>query len=366
MSYNLDGGKAKDGDEDDYKDSSVTTGSDYTVTNKTPEKEGFTFKGWKVTEGTPTGDPIPGRNITINNKTTLTAVWEKNPDPTDPEKPVDPEKPEKPEKPVEPEKPVKPEKPVFPGLPIQWIPINPSLPHWPTLAEVGYVPPMLRRELHETYIIGYPDGTVRPLGNITRAEAATIFFRLLTDDVREKNLTTENPFSDVNVPEWYTRAISTMHKLGIVEGRDAKHFEPNAPITRAELTAMCVRFVNFGTVEGDMTFNDLGNHWAKNEIERARVLGWTNGYPDGTFRPDQNMSRAEVVTMINRVLARVPETEKDLLPEMRRWIDNKPSDWYYLAIQEATNTHEYVRKGRIHETWQRILKDPEWIRYEKY
>lgn len=224
------------------------------------------------------------------------------------------------------------------------------------------VPPMLNGDDHFAYVIGYEDGTVKPDGQITRAEVATIIFRLLDPEVRDENLTTENSFTDVNEGDWYNTAISTLVELGIIEGRSDTIFDPNAPITRAEFATLFARFDESG-VKPDGGFTDVTTHWARESIERAAALGWINGYEDGTFRPDNKITRAEAMTMINRVLNRDPEDESDLLPDMRVWSDNKPGTWYYFAVQEATNSHEYTRPD-AHEDWTEITADPNWERYQ--
>lgn len=225
------------------------------------------------------------------------------------------------------------------------------------------VPPMLNGDDHFAYVIGYEDGTVRPDGSITRAEVATIIFRLLDGEVRDGNLTTVNDFTDVNEGDWYNTAISTLVKLGIIDGRTATTFDPNAPITRAEFATLFARFDESG-IEPDSDFKDIATHWAREYIERAAALGWINGYEDGTFRPDNKITRAEAMTMINRVLNREPEDEGDLLPDMRVWSDNQPGTWYYLAVQEATNSHDYTRHNAPYEHWTEITADPDWERYQ--
>lgn len=225
------------------------------------------------------------------------------------------------------------------------------------------VPDMLNGDDHDAYVIGYPDGNVHPQGNISRAETATIFFRLLKADTRDGNLTAENVFADVANGKWFNKAVSTMAKLGIVKGRSAETFAPDAPITRAEFAAICARF-NTKPTNTSNSFSDISGHWAEAEIERAVAFGWIAGYPDGTFRPDTYITRAEAMTMINRVLCRMPQDEKDLLRTMVVWPDNKPTDWYYLAVQEATNSHEFERKGAVNETWTKLTSAPDWTQYQ--
>jgi uncharacterized repeat protein (TIGR02543 family) len=218
-----------------------------------------------------------------------------------------------------------------------------------------YVPEKLNGDDHFAYVFGYPDESVRPYANITRAEVATIFFRLLKENVRQSNWTEESEFDDVN-GDWYTTAVSTMEKLGILEGRDNNLFEPDAPITRAEFAAVCARFDDQATV-GELTFTDIADHWAEQEIRAAANRGWVKGYEDNSFRPNQNITRSEAMALINRVLERLPENENDLLSnEMVTWPDNADtSAWYYLDVQEATNEHDFERKtDSIHETWTQI------------
>ena len=225
------------------------------------------------------------------------------------------------------------------------------------------VPNYLNNENHFAYIVGYEDGTVRPNANISRAEVAAIFFRLLKDDVRDDNLTANSVFTDVAFGKWYNKSISTMAKIGIVKGRTANAFAPNAPITRAEFAAICSRF-DRSNVEIKSDFNDISGHWAENEIRRAASLGWIQGYTDGSFKPDQNITRAEAASMINRMLHRLPETVDDLLDGMIQWPDNQPSDWYYINMQEATNSHDFKQKGEINEYWTKLTENPNWDRYK--
>lgn len=224
------------------------------------------------------------------------------------------------------------------------------------------VPETLNSDNHFAYIVGYEDGTVRPNANISRAEVAAIFFRLLKDDVRDDNLTANSVFTDVAFGKWYNKSISTMAKIGIVKGHTANAFAPNAPITRAEFAAICSRF-DRSNVEIKSDFNDISGHWAENEIRRAASLGWIQGYTDGSFKPDQNITRAEAASMINRMLHRLPETVDDLLDGMIQWPDNQPSDWYYINMQEATNSHDFKQKGEIHEHWTKLTENPNWDRY---
>ena len=219
---------------------------------------------------------------------------------------------------------------------------------------------------HFAYIVGYGNGEVRPQNNITRAEVATIFFRLLTDDVRDENLTKTNRYSDVAATSWYNTAVSTLSSMGIITGYPDGTFRPNAAITRAEFAAIAARFDN----DGDKTaakFSDIATHWAKDEISIAYNNGWITGYPDGTFGPQRDITRAETMTLVNRVLNRQPETEDDLLPNMTVWTDNaNPKAWYYLAVQEATNSHYYKFKTNSkYEKWTELRKARDWTLLEK-
>ena len=223
-------------------------------------------------------------------------------------------------------------------------------------------PGMLNDEDHFAYVQGYSDGNVHPYGLISRAETTTIFFRLLTDEVRDDNLLTSNTYTDVTNDYWANTAISTMTGLGIVQGRSATTFDPKAPITRAQFAAICARF-DTGVTSGSRTFSDISGHWAEKYIERAAELGWIQGFADGTFRPDTYITRAQAMTMINRVLNRTPEDEEDLLKGMKVWPDCNPGDWFYLAVQEATNSHDYKDRGG--EVWTKLTRDPDWTRYER-
>ena len=225
------------------------------------------------------------------------------------------------------------------------------------------VPAMLNGDDHYAYVIGYSDGNVRPNANVSRAETATIFFRLLNADIRDGNLTAENTFTDVVDGQWCNKSVSTMAKLGIVKGRTAEIFDPNAPITRAEFAVICARFDTKQT-NGNNNFSDISGHWAEAEIKRAAALGWIAGYPDGTFRPNDYITRAQAMTMINRVLCRMPQDEEDLLGSMVVWPDNKPTDWHYLAVQEATNSHDFKRKGEVGEKWTKLTSAPDWTKYQ--
>ncbi len=230
------------------------------------------------------------------------------------------------------------------------------------------VGPQLNRDDHVAYIMGYPDGTVQPEGEITRAEACTIFFRLLTESSRDYYFARTNDYSDVNRGDWFNNAISTLSNAGIVTGYNDGTFRPNQPITRGEMAKIIANFANLN--KGTKSFTDLSGHWSKTYVELAAGNGWIAGYPDGSFRPDQKITRAETVTMINRVLERVPAKELRLLSRsiMLTFPDNNPGDWYYIAIQEASNSHEYQRS--VYETtgdemWAKLIDNVDWTKLEK-
>ena len=234
----------------------------------------------------------------------------------------------------------------------------------PTVTIPDDVPIGLNGDDHYAYIVGYPDKTVRPQNGITRAEVATIFFRLLTDETRDANSTKSNSYSDVAAGAWYNHAVSTLSAMGIVKGSNGK-FNPNAPITRAEFAAIAARFDDkANTTTAD--FSDIASHWAKNEISAASNNGWITGYPDGTFRPDNKITRAEAMTLVNRVLKRLPETEEDLHDDMIKWSDNSDvSQWFYLDVQEATNSHYYQTKENQFEKWTKLRETRDWTELEK-
>lgn len=225
---------------------------------------------------------------------------------------------------------------------------------------------VLNKEDHFNYIIGTPEGLSLPTANVTRAEVATIFFRLMTDDARAKFDSLDNNFSDVAKGKWYNRAISTLANAGIIKGDPAGTYRPDDPITRAEMAAIIARFGDFK--EGGKTFNDISGHWAQKYIELAASNGWINGNPDGTFKPNNNITRAETVAMINRVLDRQTKDVSDLLPvtQMTNWSDNMDTaKWYYRDMQEATNNHKAERVGNsIYEKWTEKLPDIDWASYQ--
>ena len=222
--------------------------------------------------------------------------------------------------------------------------------------ELTPVPPAFDGD-HTAYIIGFVDGTVKPLANITRSEVAAIFYRLLSDEEREKHKTTTNNFADVSPSAWYNTPASTMAAMGIIGGYPDGLFHGTDNITRAEFAAICARF-DKNTKDTKADFSDISGHWAELDIAIAANNGWIMGYPDGTFRPNQTITRAEAMALINRVLARIPEGPQDLLDDMKTWPDNmNTGKWYYIPVQEATNSHDYERKANGSEKWTALNKD---------
>lgn len=241
-------------------------------------------------------------------------------------------------------------------------PSTPSTPAEPdeTKPTLAPIPEMLNGEDHYAYLLGYEDGTVRPNGSISRAEVATVLFRLLKDDVRMQNLTKDNAYSDVSDTAWYAAAVSTLSKMGVISGYPDGTFRPNAPITRAEFAAMIARFDETAK-SADTPFTDISGHWAENEISKAYGNGWIKGSSKTVFCPESNLTRAETATLLNRVLHRLPEKESDLLANQIVWPDNPETFWGYLAIQEATNSHEYERKADgVHETQTAKRENRDW------
>ena len=238
--------------------------------------------------------------------------------------------------------------------------------HKPTVTIPDDVPTGLNGKDHYAYVVGYPDGMVYPQKNITRAEVATIFFRLLTDETREANMTKSNGYNDMKDGAWYTCAVSTLSKMGIIKGYEDGSFKPDASISRAEFAAIAARFDPDGDTT-PATFSDVSSHWAKDEISIAANHGWIKGYEDGSFKPDQKITRAETMTLVNRVLKRLPETKDDLHKDMKTWPDNQnESAWFYLAVQEATNSHyQKLKKDGIHETWESMRETRDWAALEK-
>lgn len=221
--------------------------------------------------------------------------------------------------------------------------------------------PKLNTADHFAYVQGYPDGTVKPAGNITRAETAAILFRLMDDASRKTYYSTKSGFRDVASGSWYNTYVATLNNAGVITDSSNGYFRPNEAITRAELAAMLAKFSE--TTGAANYFNDVSaSYWAANAIAICAKLGWITGYPDGTFRPDKNVTRAELMAMINRATGRAPKSADAFLPGMKTWIDNTSDKWYYLDVQEATNSHSYTVKGS--ETWTALTSDPNWSLYE--
>ena len=231
--------------------------------------------------------------------------------------------------------------------------------------------PTLNTGDHYAYVMGYPDGTVRPNGSITRAEVSAILFRLLSDKTRDEYFTTESSFTDVKAGAWYNNSIATLEKAGvIVDTAKGGAFRPNEAITRAELAAMLAQFSDAKPVKG-VKFSDVpAEHWAYEAIAIAAKMGWIEGYPDGTFRPDATITRAEMMTLVNRALERVPSDEDHLLSKrvMLTFPDCKSGDWFYIAVQEATNSHTYERAATEKngdEQWTALRANRDWTLLEK-
>ena len=248
--------------------------------------------------------------------------------------------------------------------------VKPVTPVGPAKPEV--TTKYLNTKDHVAYIIGYADGTVRPNGNITRAEIATIYFRLLTDENREEFWATENGFADVNANDWFNLAVSTLDNAGVIVDVKDGNFRPNDPITRAELSVMAAQFCKVTGKLPKTSFSDLDkDYWAYDEITLIEYAGWIKGYPDGTFRPDNTVTRAEAMTIINRMLERAVE-EDDMLEGMLTFVDCPNAEWFYEAIQEATNSHDYKRSkdkvedyGYKYEIWTELLEAPNWAAMEQ-
>ena len=226
--------------------------------------------------------------------------------------------------------------------------------------KIDTVPYMLNGTDHYAYIKGYPNGKFKPDATITRAEVATIFYRLLTDSTRKAYTTSYNTFKDVPANAWYNTAVSTMAKLGIITGGSDGYFRPNDPITRAEMAAMIARCDGgyYGSTYSG--FTDTYGHWASSYIARAYELGWITGY-GSTYAPDRNLSRAESVAILNRVLNRAPQYGSDLLKNMTTFSDVGTNAWYYLDVQEAANSHTYTRRTNGYESWNKLTTDPSWM-----
>ncbi len=227
--------------------------------------------------------------------------------------------------------------------------------------------PTLNTQDHDAYLLGYEDGTVRPEGSITRAEVATIFFRLLTDESRDKFWSQTNDYTDVPADAWYNNAVSTLSNAGILDGYEDGTFRPDGNITRAEFATITARFLE-ASYDGGNRFPDIDGHWAAEYINEAANAGIVDGYEDGTFRPQQNITRAEAVTMVNRTVDRHPDADH-LLDNMVTWPDNPESAWYYAQIQEATNAHAYTmhtdQEDAPYEIWTELLPNRDWSALEQ-
>ena len=283
----------------------------------TPSRIGYTFKGWE-----------PEVSKTVTKNVDYVAQWKRDYN----------------------RKPITPVRPTAPSVKVKY----------------------LNTEDHVAYIIGYENGTIQPRGEITRAEVATIFFRLMTDKARSKYWTTENDFNDVAEGQWFNLAVSTLNAAGVIVDAEHGNFRPNDPITRAELAVMAAQFC---TVEGKLpkiSFTDVSkDHWAIDEIKLIEYAGWIEGYPDGTFRPDATITRAEAITIINRMLERAVE-DSGMLEGMLTFIDCPTNEWFYEAVQEATNSHDYKRTreevedyGYCYEIWTELEENPDWAAVEK-
>lgn len=329
---------------DDNAETSLEGGPSSILKNKTVSElqttlngNGYTFQGWFLEDGR---QFIPGVTK-ITDNTHLVAKWT-SPTPEEPEIII----------PIE-----------FPDdiapAPTPGTTTTIEDEETPLAGSVG-----LNNTDHFAYIEGYNDGTVRPLANMTRAEAVTIFFRLMDDEYRLANWSTENSYTDVNAGDWYNNAVSTCANAGILDAFTGSEFLPNQPITRAEFAVIAAGFAGeefTGESVGD--FDDTVGHWAAAEIRKAAEAGWIHG-DKGSFKPDELINRAEVVTLINNMLDRIPDAEH-MLPEMKTFIDNEEGEWYYEAIQEAANGHEYERDELgVVETWTDLQAERDWTALE--
>ena len=222
--------------------------------------------------------------------------------------------------------------------------------------------PKLNTRDHFAYVQGYPDGTVKPAGSITRAEVAAILFRLMDADSRSLYYSTASGFRDVDSAKWYNTYVATLNNAGVITDSRTGYFRPNDAITRAELAAMLAQFAEKKSAA--IYFSDVSaGYWAANAIALTANLGWINGYPDGTFGPDKTVTRAELMAMVNRATGRAPKSTGALLSGMKTWKDNADTArWYYLDVQEATNSHTYT--GAPTETWTSLTATPDWSQYE--
>ena len=338
----------------------------FAVPTATPE-EGYTFTGWELEEDGKIYTAAEIRLMEIwSQDLHFTARYSKKP-PTLPDRPDDPPAPPTPTPDPEPAPEPTPPEPAVP--PLIERPVDPStgmVPYDPTVILDDLVPlaaPHLNITDHFAYIAGYPTKDVRPEGDITRAEVATIFFRLMLDAYRTENWATENSFSDVSSHDWFNNAVSTCARAGIIKGYEDGTFRPNATITRAEFAAIAARFVS-EDVPGYDYFTDMDGHWAQVAVARAVMAGWIRG--DGRlFRPEDHLNRAETAALVNRMINRFPDKEH-LLPDMIRWPDNPEDAWYYEDIQEASNSHDYdMPEFAFSEIWATLLPNRDWAALEK-
>jgi uncharacterized repeat protein (TIGR02543 family) len=347
-----------------------------TVTISAGAQDGYEFGGWFSPDGVEFDDEtdatttftMPGKNVTVN------AQWNAVTPPI--------ELPESPEEPLTP--PVPPVLPVIPPETPSAPPLAPLLPSrasWTNTSSSPLVDTDLPSELpppvdpvplsglHHAYIIGYPDGNIRPNNYVTRAEAATILFRLISDEYRANVWSQSNPFADINTEKWYNNAISTMHNAGLVTGYNDGSFRPDKEITRAEFAALIVRTMGLGHVKDIALniFSDINDHWAKDYINIAYMHNWVQGYNGGTFNPNRPITRAEVAALINRALNRLPQFVSDLHTDMITWDDNTDQNaWYYLHIQEASNSNYYEMKDDgLHKTWTGLFTPRDWRLLER-
>lgn len=342
--------------------------SGFSVPSVQPEGE-YLFAGWKLESNGQTYTASDVRGITLVDQDLYFTAQYRVPDPKPkpPEQPVIPDDPgPTPDpKPSEPDPEPDPETPP----PLIQRPVDPDtgmVPYDPSVILDDLIPlaaPHLNITDHFAYIAGYPTGEVRPEGNITRGEVATIFFRLMLDEYRKENWSTENSFPDVSAGDWYNNAISTCARAGILKGYEDGTFRPNDTITRAEFAAIAARFVS-EDVPGYDYFTDMDGHWAQIDVARAVMAGWIKG-EGRLFRPEDKLTRAEAATLVNRMINRFPDKEH-LLPGMIRWPDNTEDKWYYEDIQEATNSHDYeTEEFLFSEVWKALLINRDWAALEK-
>jgi uncharacterized repeat protein (TIGR02543 family) len=336
VNYDVNGGTGT------YSPLTTAFGGSDLLPSAQPTRSGYTFAGWNETVGgSKTGvsgsDTYSGLvdNDAAVKSITLTAQWKKNPTIIIPQDTTPAPSPE------------------TTDIPEENVPTDET--------------PQLNKTDHFGYIIGYPDGTVQPQGKITRAEVATIFYRLLTDESRAKYMSKTNSYSDVPASKWFNNAISTLSNSGVLKGYPDGTFRPNAPITRAEFAAIATRFyAAAGKTFTSDAFTDIAASWARNDVNYASSLGIVSGYPDGTFRPQSNITRAETVKIMNSVLERSPDKDH-LLSDMLKWSDSSDvTAWYYAAIQEATNSHDYTTGTAAgYETWTKLNAMRDWAALEK-